>query len=67
VLQPERVADLVRNDVLQQATHQLIGHGQRFRSRVKRGNLYEIPVADQVHHVVIELNVRLDDFACPRI
>ena len=47
--------------------NQLIGQGQRFRSRVKRGNLYEIPVAYKVHDVVIELNVRLDDFARPRI
>src|SRR5262249_50888623 len=62
VLQPERVADLMRNYVLQQAAHHLIRHRQGFCTRVKRRNLYEIPVSDKVHYVVKDLNTSLEDF-----
>ena len=67
MLETKRVSDLVRDDVFDQATHQIVGQGKFFCSRVQRTNLQEIPVALQVHDVVVILNVRLENLAGARI
>src|SRR2546421_12841794 len=67
VLQAKSVADLMRQYILQQAAHERVGERKRLRSRIERADLNEVPVANQVHYVVIELNVRLEDFTGARI
>ena len=67
MLEAERVADLVRHDVLNQLAHQVVGQRQRLRARVERTDLHEVPVAGQVHDVVVELDVRLENLAAARI
>ena len=58
MLEAERVADFVRHDVGEQLAHQVVGQRQRGRARIERADLHEVPVAQQVHDVVIELDVR---------
>ena len=67
VLEAERVADLVRGDVLDQPAHQVVGQRQLLGARVERADLDEVPVAGQVHDVVIELDVRLENLAGARV
>ena len=67
MLEAERVADFVRGDVLDQASHQIVGQRQRLRARIERADLDEVPVARQVHDVVVELDVRLENLAGARI
>ena len=67
VLEAERVADFVRHDVFEQAAHQVVGQRQLLRARIERAHLHEVPVAGQVHDVVIELDVRVEDLAGARI
>ena len=43
------------------------GSGSFLRARIERTDLQEVPVARQVHHVVIELDVGLEDLAGARI
>ena len=45
------------------AAHQIVGQRQRLRARIERADLDEVPVARQVHDVVVELDVRLEDLA----
>ena len=63
VLEPERVADFVGDDVFQQAAHQVVREGQFLGSRIERAHLDEVPVPGQVHDVVIELDVGVEDLA----
>ena len=67
VLEAERVADFVRHHVFQQPAHQIVGQRQLLRARIERAHLHEVPVAGQVHHVVIELDVRVQNLAGARI
>jgi hypothetical protein len=67
VLKAQRVADFVSRDVFEEAAHQFIGKGEFLRARIERAHLDEIPVAGQVHDVVIELNVRVEDLAGARV
>ena len=46
-----------------QAAHQVVGQRQLLRARIERADLHEVPVARQVHDVVVELDVRLEDLA----
>ena len=43
------------------------GSGSVLRARIERADLHEVPVARQVHDVVVELDVRLEDLAGARI
>ncbi len=63
VLQAERVADFVRDHEFEQPAHQVVGQRQLLRARIERAHLQEIPVALQVHDVVIELDVRIQNLA----
>ena len=63
VLEPQRVTDFMGHDVLKQTPHQIVRQRKRFRTWIERSDLDEVPVANQVHHVVIELNVGFEDFA----
>ena len=57
----------MRHDILEQPAHEIVGQRQRLRAGIERPGLHEVPIAGQVHDVVIELNVRLDDLAGARI
>ena len=52
VLQAERVADLVRDDLAHRLAHQLFGNVERSRHRVGRAGLDHQPVAIRPHVVV---------------
>ena len=67
MLEAERVAHFVAHHVFQQAAHQIVGQRQLLRARIERPHLHEIPVARQVHHVVIELDVRVENLAGARV
>ena len=64
---PERVADFVADHVFEQAAHQIVGQRQLRRARIERTHLHEIPVAGQVHDVVVELDVGVENLAGARI
>ena len=53
--------------VFQQAAHQVVGQRQFLRARIERAHLHEVPVAGQLHDVVIELDVRVQDLAGARV
>ena len=59
VLEAERVADFMRADILDETAHQIVRQGQLLRARVEWPDLQKVPVALQVHDVVIKLNVRV--------
>ena len=61
------MADFVRADKLEQAAHQIVRQRQLLRTRVERPYLQKVPIALQVHDVVVELDVRVEDFACARV
>ena len=67
VLEAERVADLVRDDVLHEFPHQIVGHRQRLRAGIERPGLREVPRPLEVHDVVVHLDVRLEDLARARV
>jgi hypothetical protein len=67
VLEAERVPDFVGGDVLDQPAHEVVGKRQRLRPRVERTGLDEVPIPGQVHHVVVELDVRFQNLAAPWI
>jgi hypothetical protein len=55
------VAHFVRRDVFDQAAHHLVGERQRLGARIERADLDEVPVAREVHDVVVELDVGLEN------
>ena len=67
MLEPERVADLVGSDVLDQPAHEIVGQRQRLGARIERPDLHEVPVARQVHDVVVELDVGFENLADTRV
>ena len=67
VLEAERVAHLVGEHVLEQPAHQRIGQRKLPSARIERRGLREVPGAREVLHVVVELDVRVEDLARARI
>ena len=67
VLEAERMADLVSNDVFDKLSHQVVRHREFLCTRIKCPDLREVPRTLKIHDVVIHLNVRLEDLACSRI
>ncbi len=67
VLQPDRVPDLVGRHEADQLTHQLVAELDAAGLRVHRRGLDEEPVPQEVHDVVVPLDVRLQDVSRPRI
>ena len=67
VLEAERMADLVSNDVLNKLSHQVIRHREFLCTRIKRPDLREVPRTLKIHDVVIHLNVGFEDLAGTRI
>ena len=63
----ERVADFVCGDELHEASHEGIGERERLRALVEVAHLREVPLALEVHDVVIHLHVGVDDLAAARI
>ncbi len=61
------MADLVGDDVLQQHAHECVGQREPARARVERRGLREVPGVLQVLHVLIELDVRVQDLARTRV
>ena len=67
VREAERVTDFVRDDVCQELADEIVGHGQFLSALVVGRSLREIPIAHELENVVIDDDVRLEDFAGPRI
>src|ERR1035441_8508359 len=67
VLEAEGMAYFVGDNVLQEPAHQVVGKRQLLGARIERANLHEVPVAGQVHDVVIELDVGIEDLAGARV
>ena len=67
VREAEGVADFVRGDELHEASHERIGERERLRALVEMADLREVPLALEVHDVVIHLHVGVDDLAGARI
>ena len=67
VLEAEGVAHLVGHHVGEQLAHQVVWQGQRARARVEGPHLHEVPVAQQVHDVVVELDVGLENLPRARV
>ena len=67
VLEAQRVAHFMRAHEFEQAAHQIVRQRQLLRARIERPHLQEIPVALQVHDVVIELDVRVQNLARARV
>ena len=67
VLEAEGVPHLVGHHVGEQLAHQRVRQRQRPGARVERPDLHEVPVAHQVHHVVMELDVRLQNLPGARV
>ena len=67
VLEAKRVSNLMCEHVLQQPAHYLIRYRKLLDSRIQVADLEEIPGLSQVHYVVIELDVRIEDLARTRI
>ena len=59
MLESQRVAHFMRQDKFDQPTHEVVGQRELLGARVEWAHLQEIPIALQVHNVVIELNVRI--------
>jgi hypothetical protein len=67
VLKAEGVADFMRGHELEQPAHQVIGERQLAGARIERAGLHEVPIPLEVHDVVIELDVGVQDLAGPWI
>jgi len=65
--QPDRVADLVRDDELEQAASQRIGEREGARARIELRRLREIPVAIQVDDVLEDARGAVEDLTGARI
>ncbi len=61
------MADLVGHHEADQLAHQVVGHRQLLRPLVAGRGLHEVPVADELDHVVEHPDVRLEDLAGPRV
>jgi hypothetical protein len=57
VLKTECVSDLVRDHILDQASHQIIRQREFFGTRIEWSGLQKVPVTREVHHIVVVLNV----------
>src|SRR5580704_13344385 len=53
----------MRQDELDEPSHEFVRQRKLLRARVERAHLQEVPVTLQIHHVVIELNVRIENLA----
>ena len=67
VLVAQRVADLVRHNKFHQPSHERVRKRPHPRPGIQMADLGEVPRPLQIHDVVIHIDVRLEDFAGPRI
>ena len=65
--EPQCVADLVGDHIGQALADQVVGKGQGLGFGIVRRGLDEVPVADELEDVVVNQDVGLEDFACPRV
>jgi protein-tyrosine-phosphatase len=67
VREAERVPDLMRSDVQEQLTHEVVREGKILSAGVRGAGLHNIPVPCEVHHVMEEADIRIEDLSRPRI
>ena len=67
VRKTDRMTYFVCNHVFDKATHQRVRHWQTLRAHIEWTHLREIPVAQQLHHIVIHVDFSFEDLTCARI
>ncbi len=67
MLKSQAVSHLMTSDETDKSTHQIVGQRQVAGPGIQIADLYEVPVTQKVHHVVVPLDIGFQDLTGARI